>query len=99
MTAVPANTAAPHGPLIGLGEVRHARLRPVPHAFAYPTWFVMLPMRQLRAQARQGVPGLPINRSGLVSFQHRDHGLGGDDALAWFDALLREAGVDRKSGG
>ena len=97
MTTMQTEAAAENGPLvvplIGLGEVRHARLRPAPHAFAYPTWFVMLPMRQLRAQASRGVPGLPINRRGLVSFQHRDHGLGGDDALAWFDALLREAGI------
>ena len=41
----------PPGPLIGFGEVRHRRLRPVGNAFSYPTYFLMLPMRQLRAQA------------------------------------------------
>jgi hypothetical protein len=88
----------PHQALIGVGVVRHARLRPVPHAFAYPTWFVMLPMRSLRAQGTQPVPGLAINRRGWVSFQHRDHGLGGDDALAWFDGLLAEAGITDATG-
>ncbi|MBL0087394.1 MAG: DUF1365 domain-containing protein [Ideonella sp.] len=85
-------------PLLGIGQVRHTRLRPVRHAFAYPTWFVMLPMRSLRARAGRPVPGLAINRPGLVSFQHRDHGLGGDDALAWLDALLRDAGITDADG-
>ncbi len=37
------------GALIGWGQVRHTRLRPARHAFAYPTAFLMLPMRRLAA--------------------------------------------------
>ncbi len=33
--------------LIGWGQVRHTRHRPAHHAFAYPTAFLMLPMRSL----------------------------------------------------
>ena len=40
-------------PLIGIGQVRHARLRPARNGFAYPTYFLMLPMRSLRAQPRR----------------------------------------------
>ena len=29
---------------LGIGEVRHARVRPAPNRFAYPTYFLMLPM-------------------------------------------------------
>ena len=36
--------------LLARGEVRHRRLRPSQHAFAYPTYFLMLPMRSLRQQ-------------------------------------------------
>ncbi|MBP6647807.1 MAG: DUF1365 family protein, partial [Burkholderiaceae bacterium] len=36
-------------PMIGFGQVRHARLRPQRHAFAYPTYFLMLPMRSLQS--------------------------------------------------
>ncbi len=91
-----AQTPSPaHLPLIGRGLVRHARLRPVAHEFRYPTWFLMLPMRSLRGR---NVPGLARNRAGWVSFQDRDHGVGGDDALAWFESLLAEAGITDADG-
>ena len=48
------HTAGVAGPLIGFGEVRHTRLKPVRHAFAYPTYFLLLPMRSLQA----GGPGV-----------------------------------------
>ena len=76
--------------LIGRGEVRHTRLRPVRRAFRYPTWFLLLPMRTLRTQPD---PVLARNRAGLVSFRDRDHGDGGDDALAWFERLLADEGI------
>ena len=79
-----------NGAQIGVGIVRHARLRPVPHAFAYPVFFLLLPMRTLRAQ---GSGALARNRGGLVSFHDRDHGDGRDDALAWLDELLAAAGI------
>jgi uncharacterized protein len=81
-----------HGsaPLIGTGVVRHQRLRPVAHAFEYPTYFLMLPMRALRAQP---CAALARNRFGLLSFHDRDHGDGGADALAWLEALLQREGI------
>ena len=78
------------GAQLGVGTVRHARLRPVLHAFAYPVFFLLLPMRTLRAQ---GSGALARNRRGLVSFHDRDHGDGRDDALAWLDELLAAAGI------
>lgn len=81
------------GPLIGFGQVRHTRLRPRRHAFAYPTYFLLLPMRQLALQ--QGP--LAVNRRGVIAFHDRDHGDGrGPEqggALAWMDALLRQHGI------
>ena len=47
--------------LIGFGQVRHTRLKPVRNAFVYPTYFLMLPMRSLR---RHGAGALPVNRWG-----------------------------------
>ncbi len=79
-----------HLPLLGTGEVRHRRLRPREHAFAYPTYFLMLPMRSL---ARQASTVLSRNRVGLLSFFDRDHGDGRADALAWLDELLHREGV------
>jgi DUF1365 family protein len=86
-----------HGatPLIGLGQVRHARLRPARNSFAYGTYFLMLPMRSLRAQPSKA---LARNRFGLIGFHDRDHGDGRADSLAWLDELLASEGVSDADG-
>ena len=84
------NVAAAAQPLIGIGEVRHRRLRPAANAFSYPTYFLLLPLRSLRAQP---AAALARNRFGLLSFHDRDHGDGRADALAWVDELLASEGV------
>ena len=81
--------------LIGFGQVRHTRLRPARNAFNYPTYFLMLPMRSLR---QLGSGALTRNRRAALSFFDSDHGEGGDDALAWLDALLLREGVEDASG-
>lgn len=78
------------GARIAFGQVRHARRRPVDHAFAYPTAFLLLP---LRALAREPQPALARHRPAAFRFRDADHGDGGPDALAWFDALLAREGV------
>jgi len=88
-------TAGLASPLLGIGEVRHTRLRPVPNAFAYPTYFLLLPMRRLRDQP---VPALRRNRFGLLSFYDIDHGDGGVDSLAWLEALLASEGIQDATG-
>ncbi len=88
MNTAAQNTAAQA--LMGFGQVRHTRLRPVRNAFAYPTYFLMLPMRSL---ARAPCAALARNRRAALSFYDRDHGDGGSDALAWLDALLRTEGI------
>ena len=81
--------------LIGFGQVRHARSRPKAHAFAYPTFFLMLPMRSLRAH---GSGALARNRAAALSFHDRDHGDGRDDSLAWMDGLLAMQGIHDADG-
>lgn len=86
-------------PLIGTGQVRHTRLRPSVHGFAYATWFVLLPMRHI---ALHGAGELPLNRRAWVSFYDQDHGDGrGPDrggALAWLDELLQAQGINDAQG-
>ena len=82
-------------PLIGFGQVRHNRLRPVSNAFAYSTYFLMLPLRTLH---REGSGVLAHNRAGALSFFDRDHGDGGDNALEWLDALLQSEGISDATG-
>lgn len=86
---------SPVQPQIGFGQVMHKRLRPVPNAFTYPTYFLMLPMRSLH---RDGSGALAHNRRSALSFFDRDHGDGGDNAVTWLDALLRREGVEDADG-
>ena len=79
-----------NGPFVGAGSVRHHRLRPVDHAFAYPIGFLLLPLRSLRSAP---CPALRRNRFALVSFHDADHGDGGGDCLAWIEELLQSEGI------
>ena len=86
---------APNQALIGFGQVRHTRLRPQRNAFAYPTYFLMLPMRALRAQG----PGhLARNRPAALAFHDSDHGDARADSLAWLDEVLQAHGVTDATG-
>jgi hypothetical protein len=81
--------------LIGFGQVRHVRHRPQRNAFAYPTYFLMLPMRSLRAH---GPGALARNRRAALAFHDSDHGDGGPDSLAWLDQLLLQHGITDAQG-
>ncbi len=89
----------PAAPLIGSGQVRHTRLRPARHAFSYPTFFLMLPLRSLRAH---GSGALACNRRGWLSFFDADHGDGRGPAqggaLAWMETLLASHGIHDADG-
>ncbi len=80
---------------IGFGQVRHTRLRPARNAFAYPTYFLMLPLRTLH---RDGSPALAHNRSAALSFFDRDHGDGRANAVQWLDQLLAREGITDATG-
>jgi len=90
MTSTPSDTAKPARAQLAWGLVRHVRHRPTVHAFAYPTAFLMLPMRAL---AREGNAALARNRTAMLSFHDADHGVGGSDSLAWIEGLLDLHGI------
>lgn len=75
----------------GFGEVRHARLRPVRHAFRYRAFFLRAPAHRLDGE-RQGNWLFGVNRRALMSLHESDHGLG-QCARDWVRSLLREAGI------
>lgn len=87
--------------LIAFGQVRHRRTRPSTHAFAYPSYFLLLPMRS-QAQASLAEGEWQPNARDWLSFYDSDHGLGTPasqgGALPWLDALLHEHGVQDASG-
>ena len=88
--------AVPH---IGFGQVRHKRIKPVEHAFAYPTYFLMLPMRSLATGLADGATtSLKHNRWATLSFYDKDHGDGRANSLTWLDELLQSEGIDDATG-
>ena len=96
--SVTASQASGETGLIGFGQVRHTRLRPAHHAFAYATYFLLLPMRNLAAVNTT----LAVNRAGAISFHDVDHGDGRSPAqggaLAWLDELLQAQGITDATG-
>ena len=80
---------------LAIGSVRHLRLRPATHRFEVPTYFLLLPLRALRAQAD---PALARNRFGRLAFHDRDHGDGRADCLAWLDEQLAREGIEDADG-
>jgi uncharacterized protein len=83
-------------PQIGLGSVRHARLRPAAHRFAYRSFFLRLPLRAL-ARRPLALRYLVSNRAGLFSLRDADHG-DGRPPLEWIESLLARAGIGDAQG-
>lgn len=94
--------AATVKPLLGIGQVRHKRLHPVANSFVYRTYFLMLPMRSLKASNKTGQSELAVNRFAAISFYDQDHGDGRGPvqggALQWIDDLLVSEGITDATG-
>ncbi len=82
-------------PLLGIGSVRHTRLRPARNAFGYPTYFLLLPLRTMR---RHGDGALARNRFAPIGFHDSDHGDGRADCLGWVESLLASQGITDADG-
>jgi hypothetical protein len=82
--------------MIGFGQIRHERLRPARNAFAYPAYFLRLPLRSLATRPYAG-RWLRFNQRGVFAVNDRDHG-DGRPLLAWIDDLLRGEGIRDATG-
>jgi len=97
-------TVTPPTAMLGFGQVRHSRLRPVVNAFTYPTYFLMLPLRSLNREASttKSHSEWRINQRGALSFFETDHGDGRapeqGGALGWMDELLHREGIHDATG-
>jgi hypothetical protein len=86
-----AATPASNHATIGLGSVRHKRLRPARNAFSYPAFFLRLPLRSLQRSAWPW-RWLRRNRPGLFALHDADHG-DGRPLLDWIGGLLERADI------
>jgi DUF1365 family protein len=78
------------------GRVFHCRRRPVRHAFAYPVFFLRVPLSTM-ATAGRGI--FSVDRPNLLSLQSRDHGArDGSPLEPWVRARLAQAGVRSADG-
>ena len=83
-------------PSIAFGHVVHQRLRPVRHGFAYPVFFLRVPLSRIEGLSRRW---LSVDRWNLLSFMRRDFGpRDGGDLEAWMRACLAEHGVTSADG-
>ena len=76
---------------IAFGEVRHQRFLPTRHHFAYPAFFLRIPVHLMAGQ-RSGGLVYGFNRPALLSFYDRDHG-DGSGTLDWITELLADGGL------
>jgi len=84
---------------IGFGQVRHSRVRPKEHAFNYASYFLFMPMRQLKTLNTEFVK---INKFSALSFYDSDHGdpetSRNKSALSWFEEMLEMKGIKGVNG-
>lgn len=89
----PADAAVRREPAVGsavyLGDVRHRRHAPRPHAFAYPTAMLLLDLDEL-PDVLEGHRGWGVERRAALSFRRADHH--GDPSLPLADAIRDTVG-------
>ena len=74
-----------------VGEVMHARLKPVRHKFVYRVFSLFADLEELPALGRR-LKLFSFNRFNVLSFLERDHGAGSGDLAAWVRGHLKKAG-------
>ncbi len=75
------------------GQVRHTRLLPKPHAFAYKAFYLRVPIHAL-GQIKSPSKLFGINRAALLSFFEKDHGDGQQGLHQWVTQILSQEGLN-----
>ncbi len=86
-----STTVSRLSPAIGAGAVMHERQAPFLHHFTYPVRFMRVPLSQWDVLR---VPGLGVDRPGLLGLRSRDHGPRDGSPLGpWIQEMLRQRGL------
>jgi hypothetical protein len=81
-----------------VGDVMHARLKPMGHRFSYRVMSLLIDLDRLEAADRQS-PLFGVNRAALYSFREADHGnRDGSPLRAYAQACAAERGIDLSGG-
>ena len=96
-TATP-DAAADAAAALYVGEVMHARLKPMGHRFSYRVMSLLIDLDRLKAADRQS-PLFGVNRAALYSFNEADHGpRDGSYLRAYVQGCAAEHGIDLAGG-
>jgi len=91
----PAEAAA----ALYVGEVMHARLKPIGHRFSYRVMSLLIDLDRLAEADRQS-PLFGVNRAALYSFNEADHGArDGSPLRAYAQRCAAERGIDYPADG
>jgi DUF1365 family protein len=92
-SAQPADAAA-----LYVGDVMHARLKPMGHRFSYRVMSLLIDLDRLAEADRQS-PLFGVNRAALYGFQEADHGArDGSSLRAYVQTCAAERGIDLTGG-
>lgn len=81
-----------------VGDVMHARLKPMSHRFSYRVMSLLIDLDRLAEADRQS-PLFGVNRTALYSFHETDHGVrDGSSLRAYAQARAAEHGIDLADG-
>jgi DUF1365 family protein len=99
MRATPARPERPAAPAaLYVGDVMHARLKPMGHRFSYRVMSLLIDLDQL-ADADRLSPLFGVNRAALYSFHEADHGRrDGSSLRAYVQRCAAERGIDLTDG-
>ena len=102
MRATPAGSKRPGAPAsaaaLYVGDVMHARLKPMGHRFSYRVMSLLIDLDRLADADRQS-PLFGVNRAALYSFHEADHGgRDGSSLRAYAQHCAAERGIDLTGG-
>ena len=102
MRVPPIRSMKPNAPsaaaALYIGEVMHARLKPVGHRFSYRVMSLLIDLDRLADADRQS-PLFGINRAAFYSFHEADHGRrDGSSLRAYVQHCAAERGIDLTGG-
>ena len=97
--AGPQRPGAPDGAAaLYVGDVMHARLKPIGHRFSYRVMSLLIDLDRLSDADRQS-PLFGVNRAALYSFREADHGArDGSPLRAYAQRCAVERGIDLTGG-